>query len=112
MIVMKSGRHASGSQAAVSHTGALVGSDDVFDAALNRAGVVRVYNYSNFFAVAETLHTGLRTPGPRLAVVTNGGGPGVLAADAAALHVFQALDEGQLAGVDAFLIEDETGRIR
>ncbi len=81
VIVMKSGRHAGGSQAAVSHTGALVGSDDVFDAALNRAGVVRVYNYSNFFAVAETLHTGLRTPGPRLAVVTNGGGPGVMAAD-------------------------------
>jgi acetyltransferase len=72
---------AEGSRAAVSHTGALVGSDDVFDAALNRAGVVRVHNYSDFFAVAETLHTGVRTLGPRLAVVTNGGGPGVMAAD-------------------------------
>ncbi len=81
VIVMKAGRFAEGSRAAVSHTGALVGSDDVFDAALNRAGVVRVHNYSNFFAVAETLHTGVRTLGPRLAVVTNGGGPGVMAAD-------------------------------
>jgi acetyltransferase len=81
VIVMKAGRFAEGSRAAVSHTGALVGSDDVFDAALNRAGVVRVHNYSDFFAVAETLHTGVRTRGPRLAVVTNGGGPGVMAAD-------------------------------
>ena len=81
VIVMKAGRFAEGSRAAVSHTGALVGSDDVFDAALNRAGVVRVHNYSDFFAVAETLHTGVRTLGPRLAVVTNGGGPGVMAAD-------------------------------
>jgi acetyltransferase len=81
VIVMKAGRFAEGSRAAVSHTGALVGSDDVFNAALQRAGVVRVHNYSDFFAVAETLHTGVRTDGPRLAVVTNGGGPGVMAAD-------------------------------
>jgi len=81
VIVMKAGRFAEGSRAAVSHTGALVGSDDVFNAALKRAGVVRVHNYSDFFAVAETLHTGVRTAGPRLAVVTNGGGPGVMAAD-------------------------------
>jgi len=81
VIVMKAGRFAEGSRAAVSHTGALVGSDDVFNAALKRAGVVRVHNYSDFFAVAETLHTGVRTKGPRLVVVTNGGGPGVMAAD-------------------------------
>jgi len=81
VIVMKAGRFAEGSRAAVSHTGALVGSDDVFNAALKRAGVVRVHNYSDFFAIAETLHTGVRTAGPRLAVVTNGGGPGVMAAD-------------------------------
>ena len=59
VIVMKAGRFAQGSRAAISHTGALVGADDVFDAALNRAGVVRVHNYSDFFAVAETLHSGL-----------------------------------------------------
>jgi len=81
VIVMKAGRYSEGSQAAVSHTGALVGSDDVFDAALSRAGVVRVHNYAHFFAVAETLHTGVKTAGPRLAIVTNGGGPGVMAAD-------------------------------
>jgi len=81
VVVMKAGRYAQGRDAAVSHTGALVGSDDVFDAALRRAGAVRVSNYSSFFAIAETLHTGVRTAGPRLAIVTNGGGPGVMAAD-------------------------------
>lgn len=81
VVVLKAGRHAEGRRAAVSHTGALVGSDEVFDAALVRAGVVRAQEYADFFAVAETLHTGARTRGPRLAVVTNGGGPGVMAAD-------------------------------
>lgn len=81
VIVMKAGRFSEGGKAAVSHTGALIGSDDVFDAALSRAGVVRVKSYAHFFAVAETLHTGLKTNGPRLAIVTNGGGPGVIAAD-------------------------------
>jgi acetyltransferase len=82
VVVMKAGRHAAGGRAASSHTGALVGADDVFDAALRRAGAVRVRAYAEFFAVAETLHMGLRTAGPRLAIVTNGGGPGVIAADA------------------------------
>jgi len=81
VIVMKAGRYSEGGKAAISHTGALVGSDDVFEAALSRAGVVRVHAYTHFFAVATTLHTGLKTPGPRLAIVTNGGGPGVMAAD-------------------------------
>jgi acetyltransferase len=81
VIVMKGGRFSEGGKAAISHTGALVGSDDVFDAALSRAGAVRVKSYARFFAVAETLHTGLKTKGPRLAIVTNGGGPGVIAAD-------------------------------
>jgi acetyltransferase len=81
VVVMKAGRHAQGSQAAISHTGALVGSDDVFSAALSRAGVVRVNEYADFFAVAQTLDTGVRTAGSRLAIVTNGGGPAVMAAD-------------------------------
>src|SRR5690606_17248496 len=68
----------------ISHTGALVGADDVFEAALDRAGVVRVREYADFFAVAETLHGGLSTEGPALAIVTNGGGPAVMAADAVA----------------------------
>jgi acetyltransferase len=81
VIVMKAGRHAEGRRAAVSHTGAMVGTDAVFDAALRRAGVVRVREYTDFFAVAQTLDLGTRSAGPRLAIVTNGGGPGVIAAD-------------------------------
>jgi acetyltransferase len=84
VVVMKGGRHTTGSKAATSHTGALVGSDEVFEAALRRAGAVRVYNYNHFFAAASSLHAGVRTRGPRLAIITNGGGPGVIAADCAA----------------------------
>ena len=84
IVVMKVGRHALGERAAISHTGALVGADEVFDAALDRAGVVRVTEYPDFFAVAETLHFGVAGRGPRLAIVTNGGGPAVMAADALA----------------------------
>lgn len=81
VVVMKAGRHAEGRRAAISHTGAMVGSDEVFGAALDRAGVVRVTDYADLFAVAATLHAGVRTEGPRLAIVTNGGGAGVIAAD-------------------------------
>ena len=84
VLVLKSGRHAQGSRAAFSHTGALVGSDDVFDAVLQRTGSVRVRLFSNLFAAAKTLSLGVRTAGNRLAIVTNGGGPGVMAADALA----------------------------
>jgi acetyltransferase len=103
VVVMKAGRHTSGGRAASSHTGALVGSDDVFGAALRRAGAVRVQAYTEFFAVAEALHMGLRTAGRRLAIVTNGGGPGVIAADAAAdrgldLAVLSAATRERLAG--------------
>jgi len=81
VVIMKAGRHAQGSRAAVSHTGALVGSDDVFDAALRRAGALRVDDFTDFFSTAATLDSGVRTEGSRLAVVTNAGGPGVMAAD-------------------------------
>ncbi|MGD9258663.1 MAG: acetate--CoA ligase family protein, partial [Gammaproteobacteria bacterium] len=81
VVVMKAGRHTQGGKAAASHTGALVGSDEVFEAAVRRAGVVRARRYDQFFAAAATLHAGVRTGGPRLAIVTNGGGPGVIAAD-------------------------------
>ena len=81
VVVMKVGRHAEGSRAARSHTGALVGADDVFDAALRRAGVLRVVDFADFFNAAAMLDVGLRTRGDRLAIVTNAGGPGVLAAD-------------------------------
>ncbi len=81
IVVMKTGRHAAGSRAAISHTGALVGADDVFDAALKRAGVVRVKSFSNLFSAAKILSSNLRIKGDRLAIVTNGGGPGIMATD-------------------------------
>ncbi|MCB1489119.1 MAG: bifunctional acetate--CoA ligase family protein/GNAT family N-acetyltransferase [Bauldia sp.] len=83
VIVLKAGRHERGSKAASTHTGALIGSDDVFDAALERAGVVRAMTFGQLFAAAEILSERRRAPGNRLAIVTNGGGAGVLAADRA-----------------------------
>lgn len=88
VIVLKGGRHAGGSKAANTHTGALMGSDDVFSAALERAGAVRAETFGQLFAAAEILANGARAHGRRLAVVTNGGGAGVLAADRAGdLHI-------------------------
>mgnify|MGYP001485520834 CR=1 FL=1 len=84
VIVMKVGRHPAGSRAAVSHTGAIVGADDVFDAAVRRAGVVRVSSIGQLVAAAHALASRVRPQGSRLAVITNGGGPGVMAADRAA----------------------------
>ncbi len=92
ITVMKAGRHAEGSRAAVSHTGALVGADDVFDAALARAGVVRVMNFAGFFAAAQILASGIGGNGDRLAVVSNGGGPAVMAMDRLADHHLPAAD--------------------
>jgi acetyltransferase len=84
VILMKVGRHPAGSRAAVSHTGAIVGSDDVFEAVVKRAGVVRVRSVGQLVAAAQALSSHVRPRGNRLAVVTNGGGPGVMAADVAA----------------------------
>jgi acetyltransferase len=84
VIALKVGRYPSGSRAASSHTGALVGSDAVFEAALRRAGAVRVKTYMQLFAAARALASQLLPAGERLAIVTNGGGPGVVAADSAA----------------------------
>jgi len=88
VVVLKVGRYAGGSRAASSHTGALVGSDEVFDAALRRAGTVRVKTYTQLFAAARGLAAfpgdSHFPKGDRLAIVTNGGGPGVIAADSAA----------------------------
>ena len=105
VIVVKSGRNESGTRAAVSHTGALVGGDHVFDAAIQRAGAVRVTTVSQLFAAAQTLASGTRVEGPRLAIVTNGGGPGVMAADRAAdLNVPLAeLSEKSIDGLSAIL---------
>lgn len=83
VVALKVGRHQASAQAALSHTGSLVGSDDVFDAALQRAGVVRVQNINQLFAAAQLLANEHRVSGNRLAIVTNGGGPGIMATDRA-----------------------------
>ncbi len=83
VIVMKSGRHAVSAEAAHTHTGALIGSDAVFDAAIERVGAVRADTLGQLFAAAEILATTKKASGKRLCIVTNGGGAGVLAADRA-----------------------------
>ena len=83
VIVIKSGRHEEGSRAAMSHTGALVGADDVFDAVLERAGAVRAQTVQQLFSAASVLSNGERARGNRLAIITNAGGPGVMATDRA-----------------------------
>ena len=83
VIAIKAGRLSQGSRAALSHTGALIGDDDVFDAALKRAGVVRVMSIEELFSAAEILSSDIRVAGNRLAIITNGGGAGVMAADSA-----------------------------
>ncbi|HEY3301219.1 MAG TPA: bifunctional acetate--CoA ligase family protein/GNAT family N-acetyltransferase [Methylophilaceae bacterium] len=84
VILVKVGRHEVASKAAMSHTASLVGSDDSFDAAVRRVGVVRVKSVTQLFSVAKALSCGFHPTGNRLAVVTNGGGPGILATDYAA----------------------------
>ena len=82
LLVIKSGRVAEGAAAAASHTGALAGADDVYDAAISRAGMLRVYSIDELFAASETLSRARPLKGERLAIMTNGGGAGVLAVDA------------------------------
>jgi acetyltransferase len=81
VVVVKSGRMAQGAKAAATHTGALAGSDAVYDAAFRRAGVLRVSDLRELFDCAETLGRVESPPGKRLAILTNGGGIGVLAVD-------------------------------
>jgi len=82
VVVVKSGRMALGAKAAATHTGALAGSDAVYDAAFHRAGVLRVSDLRELFDCAETLGRVVSPPGKRLSILTNGGGIGVLAVDA------------------------------
>jgi acetyltransferase len=82
IIVIKAGRSAAASRAAASHTGALTGSDEVLEAAFRRSGVLRVHNIADLFYMAEVLGRQPRPRGPRLTILTNAGGPGVLATDA------------------------------
>lgn len=97
IVVIKAGRTAAAAAAAASHTGSMTGSDDVFAAALRRIGVLRVERIADVFYISETLAKQPRATGNRLSIVTNAGGPGVLATDAL------ILDGGQLTD-----ISDET----
>ena len=81
IIAIKAGRTAAASKAASSHTGALTGSDEVFDAAVRRCGVLRVSSVSDLFYMAEVLSKQPRPRGPKLTILTNAGGPGVIATD-------------------------------
>ncbi len=82
VLAIKAGRFSEGARAAASHTGALAGRDDVFDTALRRAGLLRVYELEELFDAAETLARSRPISGDRVVILTNGGGPGVLATDA------------------------------
>jgi acetyltransferase len=82
IVALKSGRSAAGARAAASHTGAMAGEDAVYDAAFKRAGIVRVNSLEDFFDCAELLAKQRRPTGRRIVVITNAGGPGVMAADA------------------------------
>ncbi|MDO5691166.1 MAG: bifunctional acetate--CoA ligase family protein/GNAT family N-acetyltransferase [Pseudomonadota bacterium] len=81
VVVLKAGRKQDGNTAAQTHSGAIVGSDEVFDTVLRRAGAVRVRSFVELFSAAKCLASRYRPVGKRLGIITNGGGPGVLAAD-------------------------------
>ncbi len=82
ILILKPGRYTESAKAARSHTGAMAGDDAVYDAAFRRAGVVRVGEIAELFDAAEVLDSGRLPRGPRLAIITNAGGPGVMATDA------------------------------
>ena len=84
VIALKVGRHLAGAEASMSHTGALVGSNETFSAALSRSGVLQVESIGQLFAAAKALSSShFREASERLVIITNGGGPGVMAADRA-----------------------------
>lgn len=99
IIVYKAGRYAQSAHAAASHTGAMAGVDAVYEAAFARAGIVRVFELEQMFDCAELLSRQHATSGPRLAIVTNAGGPGVMATDSLIEH------QGELATLSEETIE-------
>lgn len=104
-LVVKAGRVREAAKAAASHTGALAGTDDVYDAAIRRAGMLRVYTTEDLFDAVETLARARPLVGERLCIVTNGGGPGVMATDAliAGEGELAKLSEATLRALDAVL---------
>jgi acetyltransferase len=112
VIVVKSGRHPAASAAAKSHTGAMAGSDAVYDAAFRRAGLLRVKGLGDLFSAAETLSRAVSPRrGERVAILTNGGGFGVLATDAwlDAGGTMAALSEATIATLDILALNCPTG---
>nr|WP_319394290.1 bifunctional acetate--CoA ligase family protein/GNAT family N-acetyltransferase [uncultured Desulfobacter sp.] len=105
IIVLKSGITSAGAKAAASHTGAMAGEDAVYDAAFKRSGIVRVDTIEELFDCAELMAKQPRPKGSRLAIVTNGGGPGVMATDALGRygHEPAPLDAGILKALDDIL---------
>ena len=105
VVVVKGGRRPEGAKAAMSHTGALAGSDAVYDAAIRRAGMLRVTDMAELFDAVETLSRAPRIRGRRMAIVTNGGGMGVMATDGLIDEGGQlaALSEETIARLDAVL---------
>ncbi len=105
IVAYKSGRYVQSAQAAVSHTGALAGADDVYDAAFRRAGIVRVHEIDEIFEATALIgrHRGPR--GDRVAIVTNAGGPGVMCVDALIERggVLATLDEMTIAALNGSL---------
>jgi acetyltransferase len=105
IIVIKAGRTEAAGKAAASHTGSLTGSDEVLDAAFSRSGVLRVGEISELFAMAEVLGKQPRPRGPRMTIITNAGGPGVLATDALINGggELAEISEGTMQELNAFL---------
>jgi acetyltransferase len=105
IIVIKPGRTAEAAKAAASHTGSLTGSDEVLDAAFRRVGVLRVDGIADLFGIAEVLAKQPRPDGPNLTIVTNAGGPAVLATDAliSGGGSLTKLSDATMAGLNAVL---------
>ncbi|MEM6561188.1 MAG: acetate--CoA ligase family protein, partial [Planctomycetota bacterium] len=105
IIAYKAGRFAASAEAAASHTGALAGEDAVYDAAFRRAGIERVFEVDEMFACAELLGRQSTVPGERLTIVTNAGGPGVMASDTLLAH------DGVLAELTPATVEKLNGQL-
>lgn len=105
VLAIKSGRGEEGARAALSHTGAMVSNDAVYDAAFARAGMLRVYEFEELFAAVETLSRSRRPKGERLAILTNGGGLGVMAVDDLIEHggTLAKLSDDTIAALNAVL---------
>ena len=99
IVAYKAGRYAESAQAAASHTGAMAGVDDVYEAAFQRAGIERIFQIEDMFDCAELLARQQQPKGDRLAIITNAGGPGVMTTDKLIEH------EGKLATLSQETIE-------